>query len=73
MSKCKPTTGASLRELKESQVALIDATEIIAGEIQRFVYIRIPYEELRDNKEVIKAFQGIVEIASIEDDKSEEK
>lgn len=67
MSKCKPGVGMTIQSIKDTEIAIIDSTEIVAGQSTRFVYVRIPYDELRDNKEVIKAFQGIVEISSREE------
>jgi len=67
MSKCRPWGGHTILSIGDTKIAIIDATETAGGQSTRYVYVRIPYEELRDNKEVIKAFQGIVEISTTEE------
>lgn len=69
MSKCKPGAGSGARALKNSKLTIIDSTEkALDGKSMRYVYVRVPYEELRDNKEVIKLLQDIVVITSVEDE-----
>jgi len=73
MSKCKPKVGTTIQTIQNTKIAIVDSTELVAGQSTRFVYVRIPYEELRDNKDVIKAFQGIVEISSEEEGETTEE
>ena len=62
MSKCKPTQGIKLQELSDKGVSMHD--EVIEG--TRFVSIKVPYESLRDDKQVQIAFQDLVSIAVLE-------
>lgn len=66
MSKCTPTPTTGLQALECAGVKMIDTTTKSRGETNHFVTIQIPYEALRDNKEVQIAFQDLVYIATSE-------
>jgi hypothetical protein len=69
MSKCRPTTTSNTLSIESAGVVVRDIRErdTATNEERRFVEIRIPYESLRDNKEVQILFQDIVYIATEED------
>ena len=69
MSKCRPTRGTGALSVEKAGVTVRDVRErdTATNEESRFVEIRIPYESLRDNKDVQILFQDIVYIATEED------
>ena len=71
MSKCKPTPRELLKELEKVGVTMTDTTTIQNEVTNRFVTIKIPYEALRDNKEVQIAFQDLVYIRTTEPDEND--
>jgi hypothetical protein len=71
MSKCKPTPKDELKALEAVGVTMTDTTETRKGVTSRFVTIKIPYEALRDNKDVQIAFQDIVFISTEDPDEKE--
>lgn len=71
MSKCKPTPKPSLEALEVVGVTMTDTTTVQKGKTNRFVTIQIPYEALRDNKEVQIAFQDLVYIRTTESDEED--
>ncbi len=69
MSKCKPTPTPELGKLEPYGVELTDSTVIKkslnkSDRESRVVTITIPYDELRDNKEVQLAFQDLLFIST---------
>ncbi len=60
MSKCKPKQGPAMALLSSAGVFLTDEVEEVNGQPQRIVSVKVPYEALRDNAEVQKAFAGLV-------------
>ncbi len=68
MSKCRPTRGTGALTVESVGVTVRDIRErdTATNEERRIVQIQIPYESLRDNKEVQILFQDIVYIATEE-------
>ena len=69
MSKCRPTPTKDLLALEKSGVVLTDVSTIAkdstkSDKTQRNVVITIPYEALRDDKDVQIAFQNLVSIST---------
>lgn len=67
MSKCKPTRGTAFAALEKFGVEMSDNTVTTRGVTSRTVTISIPYEALRDVKEIQIAFQDLVYIHTEED------
>ena len=74
MSKCRPSAGDRIGTLAKYGVTLSDVTQTAKSvdidrdqEVpERRVIISIPYESLRDEKEVQIAFQDFVYISTTE-------
>lgn len=71
MSKCRPKPTATLLALENAGVSLTDITSIKkdstrSDKTNRDVVITIPYEALRDDKDVQLAFQDLVTISTTE-------
>lgn len=71
MSKCRPGATDKLLSLESAGVSLTDETSVekntrAESTTKRNVVISIPYEALRDNKEVQLAFQDLVVISTKE-------
>lgn len=68
MSKCRPGATAKLQSLEQFGVTLSDVSTTVktaSGDKDlRQVIITIPYEALRDEKDVQLAFQDLVVISS---------
>ncbi|RLA51128.1 MAG: hypothetical protein DRR42_11160 [Gammaproteobacteria bacterium] len=71
MSKCRPSGTGPFSNLEQFGVTLLDVNDIStsakASETPvRNILISIPYEALRDNKEVQIAFQDLIYISTTE-------
>jgi hypothetical protein len=64
VSKCKPKEGLQLNALSAAGVRLEDYTETVDGAEQRTVAIKIPYDALREDPDVQRAFADLVTIAT---------
>lgn len=69
MSKCRPKPTKELLALEKSGVRLSDVTTVakdstLRDDTHRNVVISIPYEALRDDKDVQIAFQNLVTIST---------
>ncbi len=68
MSKCRPKPSEQLLALEEVGVTVEDVTLVKKGlagdELKRQVIITIPYEALRDDKNVQLCFQNLITIST---------
>ena len=69
MSKCRPRPTQKLLALEKAGVVLMDISRHTRGNVateepKRTIEISIPYESLRDNKDVQIAFQDLVIITT---------
>lgn len=66
MSKCRPQPTPKLQQLEQFGIELTDMSVTKGSRTARNVVITIPYEALRDEKDVQIAFQDLVTISSTE-------